>query len=103
MTPIAFRRSIAKQRPPAALPAALAALWWAKKGNWAKAHNIVMSDDGADCAWVHAYLHRVEGDEENARYWYRQARRPPAAGPCAAEWNALVSSLLSRNGGPRAQ
>ncbi len=45
---------------------------------WDKAHDIVMSEEGADCAWVHAYLHRVEGDRDNARYWYRQARREPA-------------------------
>jgi hypothetical protein len=96
MTPTAFRRSVAKLRPPAGLAPALAALWWAKKGNWRKAHDIVMSAEGADCAWVHAYLHRVEGDEDNARYWYREARRPAAGNSLAAEWNAIAAALLSR-------
>lgn len=97
MTPAAFRRSIAKPRPPARLAPALAALWWANKGNWAKAHDLAMSADGADCAWVHAYLHRVEGDAGNARYWYRQAGRKPATGALADEWNSIARTLLSRN------
>jgi hypothetical protein len=53
-----------------------------------------MSEEGADCAWVHAYLHRVEGDRDNARYWYHQARRELAAGDLALEWTAIVAALL---------
>ena len=53
--------------------APLAALWWAAKGEWDKAHEIVQDEDDADAAWVHAYLHRVEGDLGNAGYWYRRA------------------------------
>ena len=53
-----------------------------------------MSEDGPECAWVHAYLHRVEGDLDNARYWYRQARRPPATGELADEWAAIAAALL---------
>jgi hypothetical protein len=53
-----------------------------------------MSGEGADCAWVHAYLHRVEGDRDNARYWYRQARREPATGDLASEWAAIAAALL---------
>jgi hypothetical protein len=102
MTPTAFRRSVDKPRPPAGLAPALTALWWAKKGNWAKAHDIVMDAGGADCAWVHAYLHRVEGDEPNARYWYRQARRSPAVVAPAVEWNAMVAALLSQNSASQA-
>ena len=74
---------------------ALAALWWAGKDNWDKAHDIVMSDEGKDCAWVHAYLHRVEGDLGNARYWYRQAGRSAASGPLPAEWEGIVRALLA--------
>ena len=51
----------------------LAALWWAAKGNWDEAHKIVQDEETADAAWVHAYLHRVEGDLGNAGYWYRRA------------------------------
>jgi hypothetical protein len=53
-----------------------------------------MSEEAADCAWVHAHLHRVEGDVDNARYWYRRARRAPATGELAAEWAAIVAALL---------
>ena len=53
-----------------------------------------MDEDGKDCAWVHAYLHRVEGDLENARYWYRRAGREAAHGELQAEWEAIARSLL---------
>jgi hypothetical protein len=94
MTPAAFKHSLGETEPPAGLSTALAGLWWAGKDNWDKAHRLVMSDDGADCAWVHAYLHRVEGDLDNARYWYRQARRKSAEGDLAAEWAAIAEALL---------
>ena len=89
-----FKRSLAKAKPPAGLAPALAALWWAGKDQWHKAHNIVMDESGKDCAWVHAYLHRVEGDLGNARYWYRQAQRPVATAPLTAEWDAIAEILL---------
>jgi len=95
MTPSDFKRSLAKQTAPADLSPALAALWWAGKDDWDKAHEIVMSGEGADCAWVHAYLHRVEGDLDNARYWYRQARREPAKGDLTSEWTMIVDALLA--------
>jgi hypothetical protein len=94
MTPSAFKRSLPSKKPPNGLSPALTALWWAGNDAWDKAHAIVMNDDGADCAWVHAYLHRVEGDRDNARYWYRQARRAPASGDLAAEWAAIAAALL---------
>jgi hypothetical protein len=96
MTPEAFKRSLAKRSPPAGLPAALVALWWAGNDNWDKAHEIVMNEDGADCAWVHAYLHRAEGDLDNARYWYRQARREPAVGALNSEWATIGAALLRK-------
>ena len=97
MTPAAFKRSLAKAKPPGGLPTALAALWWARRDDWDKAHKLVMSDDGADSAWVHGYLHRVEGDLDNARYWYRQARKKPATGDVVAEWVTIVAALLSEH------
>jgi hypothetical protein len=95
MTPAVFKRSLAKRMPPSGLSPALAALWWAGNDKWDKAHEIVMNEDGKDCAWVHAYLHRVEGDGDNARYWYRQAKRDPAMGDLASEWAAIAAALLS--------
>jgi len=68
-----FTASCAAARPPSGLGAALEALWWAAKGDWDKAHKIVMDEESADAAWVHAYLHRQEGDLPNAGYWYRTA------------------------------
>jgi hypothetical protein len=67
MTLSDLEASLQKSVPPAGFSPALAALWWARKDNWDKAHRIVMDEAGKDCAWVHAYLHRVEGDLDNAR------------------------------------
>ena len=55
-----------------------------------------MDESGKDCAWVHAYLHRVEGDLGNARYWYRQAQRAVATAPLTAEWDVIAETLLQR-------
>ncbi len=94
MTFAEFKQSLAKRTPPEELSPALAALWWAGKDQWDKAHVLVMDEGGKDCARVHAYLHRVEKDLENARYWYRQAGVPPASGPLEAEWAAIAGDLL---------
>jgi hypothetical protein len=92
----AFNKSLSGNAPPSGLSPVLSALWWAKKGDWDAAHRIVMDDDGRDAAWVHAHLHRVEGDVGNAAYWYSKAGRPPAQGALDAEWNAMVAALLGR-------
>jgi hypothetical protein len=97
MNVAAFKRSLSGKKPPAGLSAAVTALWWAGKHDWGRAHKIVMDDGGADCAWVHAYLHRVEGDLGNAGYWYRQARRARATGSLEAEWSAIITGLLGSN------
>jgi len=89
-----FTASCAAANPPAGLAAPLEALWWAAKGDWDKAHKIVMDEESADAAWVHAYLHRVEGDLPNAGYWYRTAGQPVASGALEAEWNTIAAVLL---------
>jgi hypothetical protein len=94
MTPAEFQRSLSKPAPPPACSPALQALWWAIKDDWNAAHEIVMKHDDADCAWVHAHLHRAEGDASNARYWYRQAGKPAAAGAFDAERDAIITALL---------
>ena len=96
MTFAEFKRSLRKAKPPPALPPALAALWWTARGEWQRAHSLVMDDPGGDCAWVHAYLHRVEGDLANARYWYQKAAKSPASNALQAEWTAIVSALLAK-------
>src|SRR5271168_3319978 len=94
MSPSAFNRSLSSKKPPGGLVPALTALWWAGKNDWDKAHEIVMNEEGADCAWVHAYLHRVEGDLDNARYWYRRARHETASGDLKTEWTVIAAALL---------
>jgi hypothetical protein len=86
----------AAARPPASLGKPLEALWHAGRGDWERAHRIAMSAKSRDAAWVHAYLHRQEGDLENARYWYRQARRPEFTGTLEEEWAAIAVDLLHR-------
>jgi hypothetical protein len=96
MQPSAFRASLAAPVPPPGLTAALAALWWDARGDWQRAHEAAMRDEGTDAAWVHAYLHRKEGDRSNAGYWYRRAGQPMPDGPLEAEWEAIAAALLSR-------
>jgi hypothetical protein len=91
-----FNDSLRDEIPPRGIEPPLAALWWAKKGDWDKAHRLVMDEASAEAAWVHAYLHRVEGDESNASYWYARAGRPPARGGLDAEWEAIAAALLAR-------
>ena len=92
----AYSASLTSDAPPAGVTAPLAALWWAKKGEWDKAHRLVMADDSREAAWVHAYLHRVEGDAGNAGYWYRRAGKPVATASLDAEWSAIAAGLLAR-------
>jgi hypothetical protein len=89
-----FRASLSDTAPASGLGPPLAALWWAAKGQWEQAHKIVQDEASAEAAWVHAYLHRVEGDLSNAGYWYRQARQPLAKDSLEAEWERMVSALL---------
>ena len=88
-----FKASLVNTAPAEGLAPPLAALWWAAKGDWDAAHKIVMNEDSKDAAWVHAYLHRVEGDLSNAGYWYRRADKPVAKDALDAEWQRIVDVL----------
>jgi len=90
-----FRGSLAGAEPPAKLSHALAGLWWDGKGDWTRAHEAAQQDDGPAGAWVHAYLHRKEGDLSNASYWYRRAGRPVALNSLEAEWEQIVLALIA--------
>ena len=94
----AFRASLVAPAPPPDLSPALKALWLDGKGDWDGAHHAAQADEGGDGDWVHAYLHRKEGDAGNAAYWYRRAGRPACLGPLDEEWAAMVLALLERNG-----
>jgi hypothetical protein len=73
MTVDDFRQSLTAANPPAELTLALLGLWWDAKGDWKRAHESGQQDEGPEGSWVHAYLHRKEGDESNAAYWYSRA------------------------------
>ena len=92
MTLAELKRSVVKAEPPVGLAPALAALWWEAKGDWERAHALVMDENGSDCAWVHAYLHRPEGDLDNAHYWYAKAGK--ACGQPDDEWDRIAAALL---------
>ena len=89
-----FEEFIRAAVEPAGACIALRALWHDRRGNWEEAHRLVMDESGEDEAWVHAYLHRKEGDLPNAAYWYRRAGRPTAHGSLEDEWTSIVHSLL---------
>ena len=80
--------------PEAPEGAALAALWWQAQGDWARAHEAAQADEGAEAAWVHALLHREEGDLGNADYWYRRAGKRRPDGALSDEWAAIAAALL---------
>jgi hypothetical protein len=80
--------------PPESLSPLLRALWVDRQGDWETAHRITQDIDGVDAAWVHAYLHRREGDLGNARYWYRRANRRESDETLEAEWRTIAEHLL---------
>lgn len=83
-----------QSNPPEGIAPALVALWHAQRGEWDRAHRFAQQDESADGSWVHAHLHREEGDLANARYWYQRARRPVATEPLDAERATLIRALL---------
>jgi hypothetical protein len=94
MTVVEFKRSTTQLDPPAGLSILLHALWHDAKGNWDAAHTLAQDVDSKDGAWIHAYLHRKEGDLSNAAYWYRRAGRPVSARSLADEWEEIALALL---------
>jgi hypothetical protein len=93
VTMAGLRSTLSNAAPDGKLTPPLAALWWAAKGDWDAAHKIVQDESDANSAWVHAYLHRVEGDLSNAGYWYRQANQPVAKDSLESEWERIASTL----------
>ena len=94
MTMDEFRASLTNAEPPCEMAAPLAALWWDAKGDWARAHGMVDDLSTRDAMAVHAYLHRKEGVEWNANYWYTRAGRHFYRPELEHEWEALVGGLL---------
>jgi hypothetical protein len=94
MTLEEFRSSLSQDHPPKALSLALAGLWWDAKGDWQRAHESAQQDEGPAGSWVHAYLHRKEGDSSNASYWYNRAKKRPSKDSLDLEWKAIIEALL---------
>ena len=93
MTLSDFTTTLKNAAPPDVLPA-LVALWHDARGDWDMAHKVAQDVNDRNGAWVHAYLHRKEGDAGNAAYWYRRADQPVANGSLDAEWTRIVETLL---------
>jgi hypothetical protein len=92
-----FKRTTSEAKPPATLSAALRALWHDAKGDWEAAHEVAQNIDDATGAWIHAYLHRKEGDLGNAGYWYHRAHKPECQSSLDAEWQDIATALLSES------
>ena len=91
----AFKASLDGEAPPGGINPSLQALWHQAKGNWDKAHRLAQTQDDPAGAWVHAHLHRIEGDHGNAGYWYRRAGRPASSAALEVEWEEITAALLS--------
>lgn len=97
MTIETFEASFAQGKPPADSSIYLQALWYDANNNWEQAHTLIQDlETDTIAAWIHAYLHRKEGDTWNADYWYRRAGRKRPAGTLAEEWKTIVDFCLTR-------
>lgn len=94
MTLEEFEKSLRGNNPPSSTVPALRALWLDGKGDWDAAHKTVQEDESLHAAWVHAYLHRKEGDLSNAGYWYRQAQKQACQDSLENEWRDIAAALL---------
>lgn len=96
MTLDAFKSSLSAETPPEEIPELLKALWYEGKSDWETAHNIAQDVHSDDGSWIHAYLHRKEGDLGNAAYWYRRAGKPVSKAPLREEWEQIATELLKQ-------
>ena len=94
MTLDEFKATLSSTTPPAMAPL-LVALWHDARGDWDGAHRVAQDVDDQSGAWVHAYLHRKEGDPGNAAYWYERAGQPVATDSLEAEWERIAAALLT--------
>ena len=89
-----FKATLVLDVPPQGLSVAVQALWYVANNDWDRAHKLAQNQDDGFGAWVHAHLHRVEGDLRNAGYWYRRADRPECADSLEAEWDDIAAAIL---------
>ncbi len=89
-----FRQTLSSTEPPAKLSAYLASLWYDAKGDWERSHTIIQEINDPTAAWIHAYLHRKEGDTGNADYWYHRAGKKRPSITLDEEWVTIAKALL---------
>jgi len=94
MNLISFKQSLTENNSPQNISVYLKALWQEGKGNWDKAHVLVQDLEDKNASWIHAYLHRKEGDIGNADYWYRRAGKKRPDVSLEKEWEEIVTALL---------
>ena len=94
MTIQEFKNSLTEKFPSKSLSVQIEALWWDAKGDWKQAHDLIDHLEDASSAHIHAYLHRVEGDLWNARYWYNRAKQPEFKGSLDEEWEYLLEKYI---------
>jgi len=96
MTGKEFYSTLDQAMPPQGANIFLKALWYEANGNWNEAHDLVQDEEGMAGAWIHAYLHRKEGDLSNAGYWYRKANKKVPNVSLQQEWKDLVEEFLKQ-------
>lgn len=96
MTYDEFIKSLSGNQPPQKISAELKALWFDGKDDWESSHNIAQDINDRNGSWIHAYLHRKEGDIFNARYWYSKAGKNEPAQSLEEEWEALVKNFIQQ-------
>ncbi len=97
MTLADFEKTLSQDTPPANINPLLTALWYERNGDWESSHNIAHDIHTREGSWIHAYLHRVEGDDSNASYWYRRAGKPLPQVSTEEEWRQIVGEFLAKN------
>jgi hypothetical protein len=89
-----FLESLSLTSPPPGITVHLRSLWYDAKGDWQRSHEIIQDLEDTDAAWIHAYLHRKEGDTWNADYWYQRAGRKRASVSLQQEWESITMELM---------
>jgi hypothetical protein len=94
MTLQTFSASLQQDEPPGGVSTLLQALWYDGKNDWHRAHDIAQEIKSPEGSWIHAYLHRKEGDAGNAGYWYHRAGKPVPDISLEEEWKQIATALL---------
>lgn len=95
MTLEEFRKSVENPEPPK-VSVLLLSLWYDARGDWGKSHELAQEVNTPDGSWIHAYLHRKEGDKFNAQYWYNRANRKMPDYSLGEEWKEIAEALLNK-------